>query len=177
MLQTGSPEHRCPGLGLPSERLNPAGTPWRAMVTASEPREAPEHRQNPGEMQQKPAPGSWMSSEVSQAVVASGLAGPQPPATTISQERVTAHQKHGLNVLPASPPSHPTGVASSRIPAGPTLGDTTLMSSLRKRNLPTSSWKRLPQLFMQDSSTWGERRVSRFGICLPQKTGFPHSAL
>lgn len=38
----------------------------------------------------------------------------------------------------------------------PTLGDTTLMSSLRKRNLPTSSWKRLPQLFMQDSSTWGE---------------------
>lgn len=41
-------------------------------------------------------------------------------------------------------------------PLGPTLGDTTLMSSLRKRNLPTSSWKRLPQLFMQDSSTWGE---------------------
>lgn len=38
----------------------------------------------------------------------------------------------------------------------PTLGDTTLMSSLRKRNLPTSSWNLLPQLFMHVSSTWGE---------------------
>lgn len=37
----------------------------------------------------------------------------------------------------------------------PTLGDTTLMSSLRKRNLPTSSWNLLPQLFMHVSSTWG----------------------
>lgn len=38
----------------------------------------------------------------------------------------------------------------------PTLGDTTLISSLRKRNLPTSSWNLLPQLFMHVSSTWGE---------------------
>lgn len=39
----------------------------------------------------------------------------------------------------------------------PTLGDTTLISSLRKRNLPTSSWNLLPQLFMHVSSTWGGR--------------------
>lgn len=46
----------------------------------------------------------------------------------------------------------------------PTLGDTTLMSSLRKRNLPTSSWNLLPQLFMHVSSTWGRQpRSPGFG--------------
>lgn len=35
------------------------------------------------------------------------------------------------------------------------MGDTTLMSSLRKRNLPTSSWNLLPQLFIHVSNTWG----------------------
>lgn len=54
-----------------------------------------------------------------------------------------------------SNPQPPDGAVSTRTGA-PTLGDTTLMSSLRKRNLPTSSWNLLPQLFMHVSSTCRE---------------------
>lgn len=63
--------------------------------------------------------------------------------------------------------------------AAPTLGDTTLMSSLRKRNLPTSSWKRLPQLFMHVSSTCagagvrGSRGSDREAGDIPRLTGTP----
>ena len=38
-----------------------------------------------------------------------------------------------------------------------TLGETTLMSSFRKRNFATSVWNRFPQFFMHVSRSWGEQ--------------------
>lgn len=65
------------------------------------------------------------------------------------------HQPCPLPLNPATPARRPT------------LGDTTLMSSLRKRNLPTSLWKRLPQFFIQASSTCKRAKAEEFRHFLP----------